>query len=57
MTWVLGEYEMSNNFCLRKVIKELGIPISLTASLYNVLANAEAFQTGIEISKLNSAAL
>jgi hypothetical protein len=54
---VLGEYEMSNNFCLRKVIKELGIPISLTASLYNVLAKAEAFQTGIEISKLNSAAL
>lgn len=57
MTWVLGEYEVSNNFCLTKVIKELSVLISLIASINNVLAKAETFQTSIGTSKLNSAAL
>jgi len=39
----LGEYRMSNNFCLKIIIKELNIPCSLTAGLNNGLVKAEAF--------------
>lgn len=55
MTWELGEYEMSNSFCLKKVVKKLRMFISLISSLNNVLAKAEAFQLSIGILKLNRA--
>lgn len=57
MTWVLGEYEVSNSFCLTKLVKELRMLVSLIASLNNVLTKAEIFQTRTGISKLNPAAL
>lgn len=57
MTWGLGEYGMSNSFCLTELIKELRMLVPLIASLNNVLTKAETFQTRIGISKLNSAAL
>lgn len=47
----LGEYKMSNNFCLKMVIKELKIPSSLIASLNNVLVTAEAFQISVKFLK------
>lgn len=33
----LGENKMSNNFCLKALVKEVKTPSSLTASLNNVL--------------------
>lgn len=43
MIWELGEYKMSNNFCLKKVIKELKMLSSLIASVNNVPVKAETF--------------
>lgn len=39
-----GEYEMSDNFCLKVVRKELKMPSFLFASLNNMLVKAEALQ-------------
>lgn len=43
----LGKYEVSNNFCLKIVIKELEMSSSPNVSVTNVPVKAEAFQISV----------
>lgn len=50
----LGEYNMSNNFCLKLVLKELKVPSSLHVSWKNVPVKALAFSISVGLVKMKS---
>lgn len=53
----LGEYNMSNNFCLKLVLKELKVPSSLHVSWINVPVKAVAFPISVGLVKWNQISL
>lgn len=47
----LGEYNMSNNFCLKLVLNELKVSNSLTVNWINVPVKAIAFPISVGLVK------
>lgn len=53
MIFNLGEDNMSNNFCLKLVLKGLKVPSSLNVSWINVTVNVKAFPISVGFVKWN----